>query len=60
MPINLALSFNEIGLTKLEFIIISIIVVVFPVLFIISSMNLDAKGLFSWMMTKPDDWIGRK
>ena len=25
-----------------------------------SSKNLDAKGVFEWMMEKPNDWIGKK
>ena len=30
------------------------------VLFVIASRNLDAKGVFDWMMEKPNDWIGKK
>ena len=58
--INLfALTSSEMGLGKLEFIIIGLVILVFPVLFIFASKNLDAKGVFDWMMDKPQDWIGK-
>jgi len=28
--------------------------------FVYASRNLDAKGVFEWMMEKPNDWIGKK
>ena len=52
-----ALSFNEIGIGNLEILIIGIVSLLFPAL--IASRNLDAKGVFDWMMEKPDDWIGK-
>ena len=55
-----ALTFSEIGIGKLEIIVIGIISLLFPILFIVASRNLDAKGVFDWMMEKPNDWIGRK
>ena len=55
-----ALTLNEIGIGKLEIVVIGIVSLVFPALFIIASKNLDAKGVFNWMMEKPNDWIGRK
>ena len=55
-----ALTLNEIGIGKLEIFVIATVSLIFPTLFIISSKNLDAKGVFSWMMEKPQDWIGRK
>ena len=55
-----ALTLNEIGVGKLEIIVIGIVSLLFPILFVISSKNLDAKGVFDWMMEKPNDWIGRK
>ena len=55
-----ALTFNEMGIGKIEFTIISSILLIFPILFIIASKNLDAKGVFEWMMEKPNDWIGKK
>ena len=55
-----ALTFNEIGIGKLEITIISAVAIVFPILFILASKNLDAKGVFNWMMEKPSDWVGRK
>ena len=55
-----ALTLNEIGIGKLEIFVIGIVLLLFPPLFIIASKNLDAKGVFQWMMEKPNDWIGRK
>ena len=56
----LALTFNEIGIGKIEILVIGIVFLLFPILFIIASKNLDAKGVFNWMMEKPNDWVGRK
>ena len=55
-----ALTLNEIGIGKLELFVIGIVSLIFPTLFIMASRNLDAKGVFEWMMEKPNDWIGRK
>ena len=55
-----ALTLSEIGIGKLEILVIVIVTLIFPTLFIIASKNLDAKGEFDWMMEKPNDWIGRK
>ena len=55
-----ALTLIEIGLGKLELLVIGIVCLLFPILFIIASRNLDAKGVFDWMMEKPNDWIGKK
>ena len=55
-----ALTFAEMGIGKLEFFVIGFVTLVFPILFIFASKNLDAKGVFKWMMEKPNDWIGRK
>ena len=55
-----ALTLKEMGVGNLEIIVLSIVSVLFPILFVIASRNLDAKGVFEWMMEKPDDWIGRK
>ena len=55
-----ALTFTEIGIGKLEIFVIGIVCLLFPTLFIIASRNIDAKGVFDWMMEKPSDWIGRK
>ena len=56
----LALTISEIGIGKLEFLVIGIVSLFFPILFIIASKNLDAKEVFNWMMEKPNDWIGKK
>ena len=55
-----ALTLNEIGIGKFEIAVITIVSLIFLIFFIIASKNLDAKGVFDWMMKKPDDWIGRK
>ncbi len=55
-----ALTLNEIGIGKLEIILLAIIFLFFPILFVIASRNLDAKGVFDWMMEKPNDWMGKK
>ena len=60
MIYTFALTLSEIGIGKLEILVIVIVSLLFPTLFIIVSKNLDAKGVFDWMMEKPNDWIGRK
>jgi len=55
-----ALTLTEIGIGKLELFIIAIVSLIFPTLFVIASRNLDAKGVFDWMMEKPNDWVGKK
>ena len=55
-----ALTINEMGIGKLELAVIGVVILLFPILFVYASKNLDAKGVFEWMMDKPNDWIGRK
>ena len=55
-----ALTTSEIGIGKLEIAVIGAVILLFPILFVYASKNLDAKGVFEWMMEKPNDWIGRK
>tara|TARA_B100001778_G_C18196401_1_gene453574 strand:- start:126 stop:308 length:183 start_codon:yes stop_codon:yes gene_type:complete len=55
-----ALTINEIGIGKLELAVIGTVILLFPILFVYASINLDAKGVFEWMLEKPNDWIGRK
>ena len=55
-----ALTINEIGMSQLDIIVIGIVSLLFVIFFIIASRNLDSKGVFNWMMEKPNDWIGRK
>ena len=55
-----ALTMKEMGIGKLEYGVIAVVTLIFPILFIYASKNLDAKGVFQWMMEKPNDWIGRK
>ncbi len=55
-----ALTVTEMGLGKIELGVIGTVILIFPILFVYASNNLDAKGVFEWMMEKPNDWIGKK
>ena len=55
-----ALTFTEMGIGKLELAVIGVVILIFPILFVYASKNLDAKGVFEWMIEKPNDWIGKK
>ena len=55
-----ALTVTEMGLGKIELAVICVVILIFPILFVYASKNLDAKGVFEWMMEKPNDWIGKK
>ena len=55
-----ALTVTEMGIGKIELAVIGAVILIFPILFIYASKNLDAKGVFEWMMEKPNDWIGKK
>ena len=55
-----ALTTSEMGIGKLEIIVIGTVILLFPILFVYASKNLDAKGVYEWMMAKPNDWIGKK
>ena len=55
-----ALTVTEMGIGKIELAIIGSVILIFPILFVYASKNLDAKGVFEWMMEKPNDWIGKK
>ena len=55
-----ALTIREMGISKIELTVIGAVILLFPILFIYASKNLDPKGVFEWMMEKPNDWIGRK
>ena len=54
------LTVTEMGLSKIELTVIGAVILIFPILFVYASKNLDAKGVFEWMMEKPNDWIGKK
>ena len=54
------LTISEIGIGKIELAVIGSVTLIFPIMFIYASKNLDAKGVFDWMMEKPNDWIGKK
>ena len=55
-----ALTVTEMGMGKIELAVIGAVILIFPVLFVYASKNLDAKGVLEWMMEKPNDWIGKK
>ena len=55
-----ALTITEMGISKIELAVIGSVILIFPILFVYASKNLDAKGVFEWMMEKPNDWIGKK
>ena len=55
-----ALTVTEMGIGKTELTVIGAVILIFPILFVYASKNLDAKGVFEWMMEKPNDWIGKK
>jgi len=55
-----ALTVTEMGIGKIELAVIGTVILIFPILFVYASKNLDAKGVFEWMMEKPNDWIGKK
>ena len=55
-----ALTVTEMGIGKIELTVIGTVILIFPILFVYASKNLDAKGVFEWMMEKPNDWIGKK
>jgi len=57
---NFGIAFVEMGIGKLELSVIIFVIITFPIMFLIASKNLDAKGVFEWMMEKPDDWIGKR
>ena len=55
-----ALTVTEMGIGKIELGVIGAVILIFPILFVYASKNLDAKGVFEWMIEKPNDWIGKK
>ena len=55
-----SLTVTEVGIGKIELAVIGAVILIFPILFVYASKNLDAKGVFEWMMEKPNDWIGKK
>ena len=54
-----ALAISEMGLGKVEITLIAITLLIFPIFFVLASKNLDSKGVFDWMMEKPNDWVGK-
>ena len=52
-----ALTVTEMGIVIIELVVFGAVILIFPILFVYASKNLDAKGVFEWMMEKPNDWI---
>ena len=59
MITKFSMAFSEMGLGKVEIILIAITSLIFPIFFVLASKNLDSKGVFDWMMEKPNDWVGK-
>ena len=59
MITNFAIALSEMGLGKVEIFLIALTLLIFPIFFVLASKNLDSKGVFDWMMEKPDDWVGK-
>ena len=57
---HFALTMIEMGINNIELAVIGVVILIFPIMFVYASKNLDAKGVFEWMMEKPNDWIGKK
>ena len=55
-----ALTVTEMGIGKTELVVIGAVILLFPILFVYASKNLDSKEVFEWMMEKPNDWIGKE
>ena len=55
-----ALTVGEMGIGKIEIAVIGAVILIFPILFVYASKNLDAKGVLECMMEKPNDWRGKK
>ena len=57
---HFAITFSEMRLGKVEISLIAITSLIFPIFFfVLASKNLDSKGVFDWMMEKPNDWVGK-
>ena len=54
------LTLSEMGISHLLLAIIISFSFLFIVAFGLSSKNMDSDGIMSWMMKKPEDWIGNK
>ena len=55
-----ALTMHEMGIGKIELGVIGAVIIIFPILFVYASKNMDAKEVFEWMMEKPSEWIKKK
>ena len=60
MQYYFGLTFSEMGLNPILIAIILAFSILFIVAFALSSKNMDSDGIMTWMMKKPEDWIGNK
>ena len=45
-----ALTVTEMGIGKIELVVIGAVILIFQILFVYASKNLDEKSVFEWMM----------
>ncbi len=60
MQYYFGLTFSEMGLNPILIAIILAFSILFIVAFALSSKNMDSDGIMTWMMKKPESWIGNK
>ena len=60
MQYYFGLTFSEMGLNPILIAIIIAFSILFIVAFALSSKNMDSDGIMTWMMKKPESWIGNK
>ena len=56
----LSIAYSEMGISPLGLCAILLFGVLFLTAFVLSSRNMDSKGVLKWMLEKPEDWIGNK
>ena len=60
MQYYFGLTFSEMGLNPILIAIILAFSILFIVAFALSSKNMDSDGIMTWMMKKPENWIGNR
>ena len=54
------IAFSEMGLSTNLVLLSCLFGSFFLFSFVLSSKNMDAKGVMQWMLEKSDDWVGNK
>ena len=54
------LTLSEMGISPILLAIIISFSILFIFAFSLSSKNMDSDGIMSWMMKKPESWVGNK